>query len=213
MKYLVLIITFLFFLSCEKEPVKPSTKEDNKVQIVYLNCNDEVVIENVGARQDGEVILYLNTLSTTNVLLGQAPRVEEIYNQKFVKHINFEPTGVPGFGQSGIFHHRYFAKITFANDSMEYRKVAVGYTNGQPFEYVPVITNNLISAQSPYYKVTYVLGRSKPAPNVLRGVVVNLSMIDMYYNGDYQNGLPPVISTQLQPVHKGTNVFTPSHKY
>ena len=211
MKYLALIISFLFFLSCEKEIVtKP--KEDTKVELVYLNCNDEVVIEWVGAKAGANKILFLNSLSTTNVLLNDTIRKEEIYNQNLVKYLKCTPTGTVGFSTSGIFHHNYFIEIVFSNDSVGYEKAGIGYTNGQPFTYYPVVTINLMHNTNPNYKITYVYERGQSTHNVLRGVPVNLAMINIYYNNDYDNNLPPIVRSRLQPVHKGTNVFTPSHK-
>lgn len=211
MRHLIFILSFFFILtSCEKEVTTSTPKEDQKVEIIYLDCNDKVVIDTVyGPRAGAGVILYLTSLSTDNALIFGAPRKFVIYNQAKIKYIKFTGTGGPEFGQNNILHYPYFADIVFTNDSIGYDTVSIGYTNGQNFTHYPSVSNNLLANNHSKYKVTYIAGRTAKTENVLRNQTVNLSEMSIFYD----NETDPIVVNRLQPTHKGTNRFSPDNKY
>jgi hypothetical protein len=213
MKHLVFLISLTAILVWNLSCTKESLEKEAPSSIVYTECGNYVTIEYDDNRNGAGEILFLHSLSNTNVLLGVSPRKETIYNQSKIHYIKFEPTGGSAFNYNGIFHWPYLAEFKWMNDSVSYEFVSVGYTNGQSFVHFPEITKNLLFNNHPAGKITYVYGRSMKTINVLRDSKINLSLIDVYYDNDLEDGLAPILSAHLYPVHRGTNVFTPTHKY
>ena len=134
MKYLTLIITFLFFSSCEKDDNIGGETSDsqrtytNKEDIVTISKEDNFTIEIL--KLDGTLVIlkdgskkpifYRNSLTTRNYLQAGDPdyvSTENTFNKDSVTQVIFKRSGSNAFIE-GTLHGTYTVVVFFKDGTM-----------------------------------------------------------------------------------------------